>query len=93
MQTDESHLCKRLLILLVLEGVYERIDDRWRPSQDRRQDVEEGVSDIVVDNVHQHQREEADLKVLLSIKIEIFKFLNIIYINLFVKLKKDPETH
>ena len=56
-----AHLGEGLLVLAVLERVDERVDDGRGPGEDRGQDVEEGILDVVVGHVDEHQRKEADL--------------------------------
>ena len=58
---NKIYLCKRLLVLFVLEGVDERVDDRRCPSQHGCQDVEEGEGNIIINHIHQHQGQEANL--------------------------------
>ena len=55
------HLCERLLVLPVLEGVDEGVEDGGGPGEDGGEDVQEGVADVVVGHVHYHQGQEADL--------------------------------
>ena len=53
-----------MLVLSVLEGVDDWVDDGGGPGQHGSQDVEERVLDVVVGNVDQHQGEEADLEMI-----------------------------
>ena len=59
-----KHLGEGLLVLAVLEGVDEGVDDGRHPREDGGDRVEQGEPHlVVVGHVHQHQRQEADLQV------------------------------
>ena len=56
----KHYLLEGLLILSVLEGVNEWVDGRGHPGEHRGDDMEGGDTEVIIDDIDQHQGEEAD---------------------------------
>ena len=54
------YLLEGLLILSVFEGVNEWVDSGGHPGEHRGDDMEGGDTEVIIDDIDQHQGEEAD---------------------------------
>ena len=55
-----GYLLEGLLILSVLEGVYERVDGGGHPGEHRGDHVQGGDTELIINHIDQHQGQEAD---------------------------------